>query len=312
MSGTRTWSLPNNNIAQRRLPVLRPPQSDGERFNGEQGGEFPELNSYEQNIQREESCEHHITRKSGETTAISDILEKYRNTRRSSRQTLANCNLELQVPILTISPKSSSDFEFNSAEINLADYVGDIGGELVWGGGAGRFSDSCFGIRLEGTFLLASSLFDENERWLNLDDHITYITARRCFEPAAPDLDFAEFVSSARWMNLTVITQPDMRSFFRDPTFQKVISRIAHRAIEEVMSQIKEEMIGAVEQAVIKISAESRRFVDSEMDTLVKKATRTASYTGLRQLTMMGPKQRVAFNHFAPTISAAPIIEEMN
>ncbi|KAJ6554637.1 hypothetical protein B0H19DRAFT_1235888 [Mycena capillaripes] len=286
-----------------------------EHFNGEPGGQhstFSELNSYQQTSQRRENSEYHSTRKSDKLTKNFESSEPNRSTRRTRGRNLADCDLALQVPILTISPKSSSDFQFNPTEIDLDDYVGDIDGELVWGGDALKFSDSCPSIRLEGTFLLATSLLDETERKLNLEDHIAYMASRRCFEAVTPDLELAELMSSAKWMDLTVVARPDMRNFLRDPAFQKAVSRVVRRAVEEVMSEVKEEMIRAVEQAVTMVAAGSHQYVDSEMDALARVANKTTAYTGLGQLTMMGLKQLAAFNEFAPKIGAIPIIEEMN
>jgi hypothetical protein len=222
----------------------------------------------------------------------------------------------LNISILTISPKPDSDVGFNSTTIDLDEYVENIGGELFWGEGGIRFSESCHDIRLEKTFLLASCPRgrDDSEfvqAKLNLDDHIGFIADRTCFEAVALDPAFTELVSSANWMNFAVIMQPDIRSFLRNTAFQNTIMDAARRTVGEVMHQMMEEMTRAVETAVKRIGAESEGYIQSEMDTLAKKATKTAAYTGLGQVTMMDLEQRLALNRFAPYIAAAPVSEEM-
>ncbi|KAJ7440194.1 hypothetical protein FB451DRAFT_141994 [Mycena latifolia] len=230
--------------------------------------------------------------------------------------TLADdCQLELDGSILTITPRSP-DIKFNSTDLNLDEYVGNIGGELVWGGDAVdavKFSESCESIRLDGTLLLALCRHGKDEpvqAELDLNDHIAYNSTRRCFVAVVPDAAFTELMSSANWMNLTVITRPDMRSFLKNPAFQNAISSVAQRAIDEVMNQMKEVMALAVEEAVAMVSAKSEEYVQREMETLIKMATKSAANTGLGRLKMMQLEQRRAFNAFAPHISADLVPEE--
>ncbi|KAJ7838084.1 hypothetical protein B0H14DRAFT_3870202 [Mycena olivaceomarginata] len=324
MSGTRTRSPPNSNLGIAQ-PRPRPPSRQarmpefggglfGDRSNSEgmRGFAGSESNSFQQSSQRQESYSSAsgTTRKSEQASKTFESSEVTRVRRR--RYTLADCELELELSILTIRPVEGSEFQFESTNFDLNDFVGNISGELVWGGGALQFTESCTGIRLENTFLVASCSRGRDEfvqARLNLDDHIAYISVRRCFQPITPDPAFAELMSSANWMNFTVITQPDMRSFLKNKAFQDAVSGVARRAVEEVMSQMQEQMMRAVEEAVKRVSEEAEDFVQSEMETLVKKATKTAAYTGLGQLKMMELEQRRAFNIFAPHITA-PIIEE--
>jgi hypothetical protein len=245
-----------------------------------------------------------------------DLINNYLSRRvtrvRHRRYTLADCQLELELSILTISSAPGSELEFGLTTFDLDDFVGNIGGELVWGSDAVKFSESCTGIRLEKTFLVANCSRNGDEgvqSRLNLEDHIAYSPARHCFEPVTADPAFAELMSSANWMNFTVITQPDMRGFLKNKAFQDTISGVARRAVEEAMRQMQEQMMRAVEDAIKRVNEEAEDFVQSEMETLVKKATKTAAYRGLGQLKTMELEQRRAFNVFAPHISA-PIIEE--
>ncbi|KAJ7267111.1 hypothetical protein C8J57DRAFT_1717551 [Mycena rebaudengoi] len=95
-----------------------------------------------------------------------------------------------------------------------------------------------------------------------------------------------------------------------NPAFQNVIRSVAQRAVDEVMAQMKTVMTLAVEEAVAIISTRSEEYVQDEMETLVKMATKSAAYSGLGQLKMMQLEQRRAFNTFAPYISAPTIHEE--
>ncbi|KAJ7229370.1 hypothetical protein C8J57DRAFT_1534513 [Mycena rebaudengoi] len=225
---------------------------------------------------------------------------------------LNDCQLDLAFSILTISPNSPD--EFNSTTVDLDEFVGNIGGELVWAGGAVKFTESSTNIRLEGQFLVAMCSVGSDdsgvvEAKLDLDEHIAYVPARRYFVAVTPDPAFSELMSSTNWMNFTVVTQPDMRRFLAHPAFQAAISGVARRAVEEVMNQMKAVMAEAVEQAVMQVSAQSQEYVQNEMETLIKKATKTAAYAGLGQLKLMETHQKRAYNRFAPTI-AGPTLHE--
>jgi len=262
--------------------------------------------NYQESNQRSESFS---TRGGEETRRTFESSEEVHKTR-SSRPTLDDCDLVLRQSTLIITLRSS---DTEPTEIDLDEHVGNLEGELVWG--SGGFSETSDRLRLDGTFLLASCAVSGSAKVvaarLNLDDHIVYMAARRRFEPVPADPELVQLMASPDWMNFTVITRPDMAAFLRNPAFQNAISGVARRAVDEVMAQIREEMMRAVEEAVKKVSQESEQFVESEMEALIKKATKTAAYTGLAQLTVMQPRQKRAYNRFAPYISAAPITEEV-
>ncbi|KAJ7734152.1 hypothetical protein DFH07DRAFT_989072 [Mycena maculata] len=237
-------------------------------------------------------------------------IEEYR-ARSSTTLSLADCQLELELSILTITPRSPG-IELSSNTLDLDEYIGNIGGELVWGGDVYKFTQSCESIRLQGTILHASCPRGKDEfvqAQLDLNEHIAYNFARRCFVAVLPDAAFTELMASANWMNFTVITRPDMRLFLQNPAFQNAISSVAQRAVDEVMNQMREVMALAVEEAVAMVSAKSEEYVQSEIETLVKMATKSAAYSGLAQLRMMELEQRRAFNVFAPYISADTLPE---
>ncbi|KAJ7431163.1 hypothetical protein FB451DRAFT_1300949 [Mycena latifolia] len=112
------------------------------------------------------------------------------------------------------------------------------------------------------------------------------------------------------WMNLTIVTQPDMRGFLKNPAFQNAISSVAQRTIDAAMKQMKELTALPVEEAVAMVSAKSEEYVQREMETFIKMATKSAAYTGLGSLKMMTPEQIRAYNAFAPQISADLVPEE--
>ncbi|KAJ7088251.1 hypothetical protein C8R44DRAFT_751829 [Mycena epipterygia] len=272
-------------------------------------------------FQRQESSAYNATRRDEEAEQRLDLNEHSYNfctTRvRSRRPTLADCQLDFELSTLTvtINPWSSND-EFDSTTVNLDDYVGNIGGVLVWGGEVVEFSQSCSSIELQGTLLIAMCSLDERgslndavRSSLDLNDHIAYISSRRCFEAVDPDPALTELMSSANWMNFALITHPDLRGFLNSPAFQIAVKGVAQRAVDEVMSQMKKEMQEAVEKAVAKVSTEAAEFIESEMDTLTKRATNAAAYSGLGQLTIMSLEQKRAYDRFAPHISAATFPE---
>ncbi|KAJ7206896.1 hypothetical protein GGX14DRAFT_396830 [Mycena pura] len=246
-----------------------------------------------QSFQRQESSY------SSHTDSSETVYEYHR-----TRLTLADCQLELKMPILTIKPKSSGA-QFTLTTLNLDDHLGNVDGELVWG--YQKFSASCKNVTLKGTLLVASCGRGDKE-WieatLDLSEHITYSFSRRCFEAILPDPGFIELMSSAAWMNVAVITQPDMRGFLTNPAFQGSIKSVARRAVEEVISEMREEMSRAVEKAVSQVSMRAEEHVQYEIESLTKRATliNTAAYSGLGGLTVMSHEQRRAYSSFAPVI----------
>ncbi|KAJ7058995.1 hypothetical protein C8F01DRAFT_1085454 [Mycena amicta] len=98
--------------------------------------------------------------------------------------------------------------------------------------------------------------------------------AQRKFEAIQPDPAFTEMMSSAQ------LDEPDGR---------------------------------AVEEAMVRVTAEAEEYVQMERETLIKSASmapKTGAYAGLAQLHVMGSQQRIAYNQFAPLIAAPPIHEE--
>ncbi|KAJ7088256.1 hypothetical protein C8R44DRAFT_892795 [Mycena epipterygia] len=274
---------------------------------GALGGQFSEQqsalshsSSMAQSMQRQES---HSSSMSTSRSEVKQSSGSYAY-RSISRLTLADCHLELKLSILTIKARSGG-FEFKTITVNLDEHVGNDYGALVWGDR--KFSDSCKDLRLDGTLLFAMCRRENGEyvqSRLDLNEYFIYATTRRCFEPIVPDAAFAEMMSSAGWMNVAVITQPDMRGFLTTPAFQGAIRGVAQRAVEEVMHEMREQMSLAVEKAVTMVSAKSEEYVQWEMETLTKKATMitasTAAYSGLGNLTVMSHKQRHAYDTFVP------------
>ncbi|KAJ6569155.1 hypothetical protein B0H19DRAFT_691336 [Mycena capillaripes] len=282
-----------------------------------QQSSYTESNFAKQSSNRQENTYSNSTSRRSEEVKqnferTSRALEEYRSRITVTKLTLADCELDLQLPLLTLKPRKPD--HFISATLNLDDLVGNIDGELVWGvPGAVKFSESCESIRIDETFLLASCPRGKDEyvqASLDLNEHIAYNAARRCFVAVTPDPAFTELMSSANWMNFTVVTRPDMRLLLRNPAFQNAISSVAQRAVDEVMNQMREVMALAVEEAVTMVSARSEEYVQSEMESLIRMATKSAAYTGLGELKLMELHQRRAWNVFAPLIDADTVPEK--
>ncbi|KAJ6548445.1 hypothetical protein B0H19DRAFT_1074306 [Mycena capillaripes] len=100
--------------------------------------------------------------------------------------------------------------------------------------------------------------------------------------------DLVKFLTSG-WLNLTVVTQPDMRSLIKHPALRNIIAAIAREAMDEVMIEMRQAM---------------ERKVWEKMDVhLNPLAKNTAAYS-LNQLTAMDEPQMDAYNGFAPKIGA--------
>ncbi|KAJ6601922.1 hypothetical protein DFH09DRAFT_1270787 [Mycena vulgaris] len=270
----------------------------GAQFSSEQQSALSQSHSMTQSNQ---SMQHQES--SYNTMSHKESYESSYEYRGRTRLTLADCKLELKLSILTIKPKSGT--EFNATTLNLDNHIGNLCGELVWGNG--KFSLSSKSIHLEGTLLVAQCARDGSEpvrATLNLSEHITYSISRRCFEAILPDPAFIELMSSAGWMNVSVITQPDMRGLLASPAFQATIRSVAQRAVDEVISEMREEMTKAVQKAVAMVSVRSEEYVHYEMEGLTRRATlvNTAAYSGLGNLTLMSQEQRRAYETFAPYI----------
>lgn len=88
------------------------------------------------------------------------------------------------------------------------------------------------------------------------------------------------------------------------------MTRVREEMMNEIMVAVEKAVDTAVAAAVTTVSEQSEQYVESQMAALVMKATRTAAYSGLAQLTVMQASQKRAYNTFAPHIGADPIAEE--
>ncbi|KAJ6548446.1 hypothetical protein B0H19DRAFT_1265282 [Mycena capillaripes] len=103
--------------------------------------------------------------------------------------------------------------------------------------------------------------------------------------------DLVKFLTSG-WLNLTVVTQPDMRSLIKHPALRNIIAVIAREAMDEVMIEMRQAM---------------ERKVWEKMDVhLNPLAKNTAAYS-LSQLTAMDELQIDAYSGFAPKIGVRRI-----
>ncbi|KAF7378122.1 hypothetical protein MSAN_00236500 [Mycena sanguinolenta] len=245
-------------------------------------------------------------------------IEEYLDRSLDSK-TLADCILTLEDGVqLRIEWTSLDDKPANSI-LDLDKFIGNIDGRFVWGNGASGFSQSCNNPRLEGTFLVASCFYNGTytEDRLNLDLYIIYSSAPSGdsgpgFGPV--DSDFSEFMAAPNdWMNLTIITQPDMRTFLGHPRFQKVVSGVAHRAVGEamvemqyVMQQMAQQMVQQmVGEAMAMVRRRSTLHIEREMNQLVKTAAvHTAAYSNVDGFRLMQAGAIPPYNAFAAQIKA--------
>jgi hypothetical protein len=181
---------------------------------------------------------------------------------------------------------------------------------LVWGRGGGGFSKKCKNIRLKGVILIASCPVNLGgsggaegyiDAELDLNDHFAF--SRNGFQPNIPDTEFEAFISAASWMNLTVISEANMRMFLQHPSFQKAVSSVVRRAVEVSNLQT----LAVVQQMVQKletINKSSEEYISHQMRAFVKSAVASsAAYATMSQLTTMmaGSKERTTFDAFIET-----------
>ncbi|KAJ7062211.1 hypothetical protein C8F01DRAFT_1082756 [Mycena amicta] len=237
----------------------------------------------EQNQQRQES---RIVKSATLPKAIAPAARSQENT--NIPRTTAPCAQAdpglLRIGLGRISPRKDADIEFETSLVHLNDHVGNSSGELIWGWFPFRRLVQHHPPRKNA--LCSRRIVKDRDKpeeyveaRLNSDDHI----AQRKFEAIQPDPAFTEMTSSAHWINLTVITQPDMRGFLKNK--EDAIGGVARRAVVEVMNR-------AVEEAMVRVTAEAEaeEYVQMEMDTLIKSASmaKTGAYAGLAQLHVMG------------------------
>ncbi|KAJ6480341.1 hypothetical protein C8R45DRAFT_351733 [Mycena sanguinolenta] len=234
--------------------------------------------------------------------------------------TLADCKLTPEDGVqLRVEWMSLDDRPANST-LDLDKFIGNIGGRLVWGSGASSFSQSCNDPRLEGTFLVASCFHNGTytEDRLNLDLYITYSSTSSGgsgpgFGPV--DSEFSGFMASPNdWMNVTIITQPDMSTFLGHPRFRKVVSGVAQRSVDEAMSnmqhvmqQMAQQMVQhMVAEAMTMVRSRSTLHIEQEMDQLVRTAAAqaAAAYSNVNGFRIMQPEAIQPYNTFAAQINA--------
>ncbi|KAJ7266360.1 hypothetical protein B0H12DRAFT_158644 [Mycena haematopus] len=235
--------------------------------------------------------------------------------------TLAECNLTLEEGVQLRIDWTSPEGKSATSILDLDKFIGNVSGRLVWGHGTSDFSQSCENPSLDGTFLIASCLHNDTyiEDRLDLSSYITYISNPSGGGFGPVDSDFSEFMASPNWMNFTIITQPDMSSFLGHPRFRKAVSGVAHRAVDEAMSNMQYVMQRMAQQMVQQMVDEAMEMVrlrsdlriEREMDQLVKTAAVNAAYSGINRFTIMQSEARQAYNAFAPHINT-PQLSHMN
>ncbi|KAJ7930977.1 hypothetical protein B0H13DRAFT_1858211 [Mycena leptocephala] len=127
--------------------------------------------------------------------------------------------------------------------------------------------------------------------------------------PGGDGGDVAELMRllSTGWLNLTVVTQPDMSKLINHPVFRNIISSIAHSAMQVVAQMVQSALQQSMEQAQVTIN--------QQMTERLSPLARPMPAYSLSQLTMMDQSHIDAYNPFAhqigaPIISSAPPEDE--
>lgn len=187
--------------------------------------------------------------------------------------------------------------------IDLDIYVGVANGRLVWGRGYTDFSRDSSSFKLDGMILVAN--INGRESRLHLERHIVYTAADGgSFGPLPEDPAFSRFMSEGNWMNLTIVTKPDMSSFLEDAAFRNAVSGVARRAVENVMLDTQFMMETIVKKSLEAIREQAEFHIEKEMQRLITAAAIDAAYSNIARLTMMGIDEKQAYNLFASRINA--------
>ncbi|KAJ7222606.1 hypothetical protein GGX14DRAFT_388386 [Mycena pura] len=237
-------------------------------------------------------------------TTIDAIMAKIKDDTRSVP--LGNCTFALSptdLGSLTISwtPHNANPSDPQKTfQVNLNNHIGNVGGQLVWGGT--DFSESCDDIKLiDNTTVLSAKcrhthFTDSNRneirlrdsqdtaisvvRELDLKDHIIYDRALDggSFNIVAGDPDFSRVISSASWMKYAIITQPDMGSFLRQKPVQNAVGDVAERTVAQIMHQTELVLAQVVKAALDAIKKQAKELIADELDRLAKRAALTTGY----------------------------------
>ncbi|KAJ7206313.1 hypothetical protein GGX14DRAFT_568286 [Mycena pura] len=240
-------------------------------------------------------------------------IEEYLD--RSTSLTLADCTLTLEDRAQLRIEWTAPNGQPGTSTLNLDQFIGNHGGRLAWPGS--DFSQSCENILLDGTSLVAMcAQGGESDAYtgshLDLDHYLTY-TSGGGFGPI--DTDLCDFMATPNWMNFTVVAQPDMGSFLGHPRFRKAVSGVAHRAVDEVMSNMQyvmqhmaQHMVQQmVDEAMDIVRTRSEQRIERDLDKLVQTAASNVAYSSINQFVVMQSEAIQAFNTLAPHINAAPL-----
>ncbi|KAF8146585.1 hypothetical protein K438DRAFT_1780786 [Mycena galopus ATCC 62051] len=259
-------------------------------------------------------------------TTIDDIMKKVEE--KNSSVALEECEFTMGEPDdpvkLTITWKSPTGEDKNFV-VNLGRYIGNVGGQLVWGGKG--FNESCENPHLEEKTVLVAQcrctfrdsggkeihIYDGEgkvlyvERRLDLKNHIIYDKAHAggSFNLVGADDEFSHVISSAKWMKYAIITQPDMGSFLREKAVKDAVSMVAARTVAQVMHQTEQVLAEVVKVALDMIKQKVQDHIDHELDRLVKTAALSTAYSsGLGGFTQMEDAHRMAYHSIAPHMEA--------
>jgi len=255
----------------------------------------------------------------GSLTSIDAIMEKVDRETRS--MPVDDCEFKMDDPNdlanVTLSWKSPAGVD-KSLKVNLDLHIGNVGGQLVWGGE--DFSMSCKETTLDKTVLVTKCrchfsdsmlLHDKGgeelyiERRLDLKDHIIYDKALEGFNVVSADSQFSRVISSAKWMKYAIITQPDMGSFLSEKAVQDAVSGVAERTVAQVMHQTEQVLAEVVKVALDMIKQKAKDHIANELKRLIKTAALSTAYSsGLGEFEQMEEAHRMAYNAIAPHMGA--------
>ena len=186
-----------------------------------------------------------------------------------------------------------SDGRVSHISIDLNLHIGNVGGQLQWGGT--DFSKTCNSIHLEGFFLVANCLVLGQKNYMT-----TRLDLRTHFRISGGAIIYVEtnkklsmMLSEVPWMKFKVVAEPDLSIFGSHQVVKETLATIAESTVKHVTIEMHKKLTIAMEEAIKVITASAIEYVSLQMEHAVRDAVgyvnASQSLTGLGNLSI-GPQ----------------------
>lgn len=137
------------------------------------------------------------------------------------------------------------DGTYNSSTLDLKEYIGVVGGQLVWG--RREFLKDCKSVKLDGYNLVAECIYEgaTMESNLDLSRYLQSYNGTLGLKVAESTTELSGLFSEARWLKVKITTEPDASVVVKGG-FRNAFNSIAESTSKDVIVEMTEDLAESV------------------------------------------------------------------